>query len=157
MYDRIWIPYFQPEWTQINTTLNVTDSSRGYAPPRDVITTAAIPTNSREPFTFIWNLETSDDEMYAYLYFAEIQQLRTNETREFKIVANSKVDYDIYSPMKFEAVTLFNPTPLKCEGGVCRVQLTKTPKSTLPPLMNAIEIFSVIHFPQSETNKDDGT
>ncbi|XP_010487652.1 PREDICTED: leucine-rich repeat receptor-like serine/threonine-protein kinase At2g14510 isoform X2 [Camelina sativa] len=155
VYDRIWLPYLQPEWTQINTTLNVTDSSHGYAPPRDVISTAAIPTNASEPLTIIWDLETSDDEMYGYLYFAEIQQVQANETREFKIVANGKVDFDSYSPMKFEAQTLFNTVPLKCEGGVCRVQLSKTPKSTLPPLINALEIFSIIHFPQSETSTDD--
>lgn len=156
VYDRIWEPYFLLEWTQINTTLNVTDSSNGYAPPRDVITTAAISTNASEPLTIIWSLETSDDETYAYLYFAEIQQLRANETRQFTIVANGRVDYDSYSPENFEAVTVSNHASLKCEGAVCRLQLLRTPKSTLPPLMNAMEIFSAIYFPQSETSTDDG-
>ncbi|KAF8110281.1 hypothetical protein N665_0085s0011 [Sinapis alba] len=156
VYDRIWEPYFLVEWTQINTTRNVTDSSNGYAPPRDVITTAAIPTNASEPLTINWTFETPEDETYAFLYFAEIQQLlRANETREFKIVANGKVDYDSYSPMNFEAYTLFNQAPVKCEGAICRLQLFRTPKSTLPPLMNAIEIFSAIYFPQSETSADD--
>ncbi|ESQ36145.1 hypothetical protein EUTSA_v10006769mg [Eutrema salsugineum] len=156
VYDRIWFPRFQPQyWTQINTTLNVTDSSSGYVPPRDVITTAAIPTNASEPFTFTWTTETPDDKMYVYLYFAEIQQLGANETREFNIVANGRVDYDSVSPMKLESQTLSNHAWLKCEGAVCRVQLFKTPKSTLPPLMNAIEIFRAIHFPQSETSRDD--
>uniref|UniRef100_A0A0D3DKP2 Protein kinase domain-containing protein n=1 Tax=Brassica oleracea var. oleracea TaxID=109376 RepID=A0A0D3DKP2_BRAOL len=145
-----------PFRTQITTTLNVTDSSNGYAPPRDAITTAAIPTNASEPLTIIWSLETSDDETYGYLYFAEIQQLRANETREFKIVANGRVDYDSYSPMNFEADTVFNHVSLKCEGAVCRLQLLRTPKSTLPPQMNAMEIFSAIYFPQSETSTDDG-
>ncbi|CAE5981726.1 unnamed protein product [Arabidopsis arenosa] len=155
VYDRIWMPYSQPEWTQINTTRNVSGFSDGYNPPQDVIKTAAIPTNVSEPLEFIWNSESSDDQTYAYLYFAEIQKLKTNETREFKIVANGRLDYTNYIPTKFEAETLINPAPLKCEGGLCRVQLSKTPRSTLPPLMNAIEIFSVIQFPQSETYTDD--
>lgn len=138
VYDRIWEPYFLLESTQITTTLNVTDSSNGYAPPRDAITTAAIPTNASEPLTIIWSLETSDDETYGYLYFAEIQQLRANETREFKIVANGRVDYDSYSPMNFEADTVFNHASFKCEGAVCRLQLFRTPKSSLPPQMNAM-------------------
>ncbi|AEC06307.1 Leucine-rich repeat protein kinase family protein [Arabidopsis thaliana] len=154
VYDRVWMPYSQPEWTQINTTRNVSGFSDGYNPPQGVIQTASIPTNGSEPLTFTWNLESSDDETYAYLFFAEIQQLKVNETREFKILANG-VDYIDYTPWKFEARTLSNPAPLKCEGGVCRVQLSKTPKSTLPPLMNAIEIFSVIQFPQSDTNTDE--
>ncbi|XP_020886019.1 leucine-rich repeat receptor-like serine/threonine-protein kinase At2g14510 [Arabidopsis lyrata subsp. lyrata] len=154
VYDRVWFPNLEPEWTQINTTRNVSGFSYGYNPPQDVIKTAAIPTNVSEPLTYTWNLKSSDDESYAYLYFAEIQQLKANETREFKIVANG-VDYISYMPWKFEAETLYNPAPLKCQGGLCRVQLSKTPKSTLPPLMNAIEIFSVIQFPQSETDTDD--
>ncbi|CAL9222846.1 unnamed protein product [Arabidopsis halleri] len=154
VYDRVWFPYLEPEWTQINTTRNVSGFSFGYNPPQDVIKTAAIPTNVSEPLTYTWLLDSSDDESYAYLYFAEIQQLKANETREFKIVANG-FDYISYVPIKFEAQTLPNPAPLKCPGGLCRVQLSKTPKSTLPPLMNAIEIFSVIQFPQSETYTDD--
>lgn len=138
VYDRIWEPYFLLESTQITTTLNVTDSSNGYAPPRDAITTAAIPTNASEPLTIIWSLETSDDETYGYLYFAEIQQLRANETREFNIVANGRVVYDSYSPMNFEADTVFNHASFKCEGAVCRLQLFRTPKSSLPPQMNAM-------------------
>lgn len=106
--------------------------------------------------TVAWGSDTADDETYAYLYVAEIQQLQANETREFKIVVNGRIDYDSYSPKKFEAETLSNLASLKCEGGVCRVQLSKSPKSTLPPLMNAFEAFSVIHFPQTETSTDDG-
>ncbi|KAH0862766.1 hypothetical protein HID58_079977 [Brassica napus] len=57
--------------------------------------------------------------------------------------------------MNFEADTVFNHVSLKCEGAVCRLQLLRTPKSTLPPQMNAMEIFSAIYFPQSETSTDD--
>ncbi|KAL1201982.1 Leucine-rich repeat receptor-like serine/threonine-protein kinase [Cardamine amara subsp. amara] len=155
VYDRVWLPYLEPEWSQINTKLNVSDFTDGYDPPRDVVTTAAIPTNVSEPLTYTWNLESSDDETYCYLYFAEIQQLKANETREFKIMANGRIDYISYRPRSFGAQTLSNLASLKCEGGVCRVQLSKTPKSTLPPLLNALEIFSVINFPQSETSTDD--
>ncbi|WZZ56765.1 hypothetical protein YC2023_056872 [Brassica napus] len=155
VYDRAWSPFLPVEWTQINTTLNVVDSHKDYNPPQDVIKTAAVPANASEPMTFSWTLDTSDDETYAYLYMADIQKVRNNDTREFDIIANGKVEFDPYSPMKFEVEVLFNRVPLKCEGGLCRVQLSRTRKSTLPPLMNALEIFQVIEFPQSETNQDD--
>ncbi|CAN8311529.1 unnamed protein product [Cochlearia groenlandica] len=155
IYDRVWFPYLPLEWTQVNTSLNVIDSSRGYNPPQDVIRTAAIPAIASEPITFSWSLETSDDETYAFLYFADIQKMRDNETREFDITANGKIPFDPYRPMKFEVRTLYNDVPLKCEGGQCRVQLSRTRRSTLPPLINAIETFKVIEFPQSETNQDE--
>lgn len=69
-----------------------------------------------------------------------------NETREFKIVANDKVCYDSYRLFKFEAHNIvFNTLPLTCEG-VCRVQLVRTPRSTIPPwaLINAFEIHMVV-------------
>ncbi|XP_019091365.1 PREDICTED: leucine-rich repeat receptor-like serine/threonine-protein kinase At2g14510 isoform X1 [Camelina sativa] len=157
VHDRVWNPYFQPEWTHIDTTLNVSDSSGGYDLPQDVIATAATPTNASEPLIFTWNLESADDETYAYIYVADIQQVRANETREIEIVGNGKVIFPPYRPKKFEVGMLTNTVPLKCEGGggVCRVQLSETPRSTLPPLMNALEIFTTIEFPQSETNQSD--
>ncbi|WZZ90237.1 hypothetical protein YC2023_118816 [Brassica napus] len=42
-----------------------------------------------------------------------------------------------------------------CKGGECSFQLTRTNRSTLPPLVNALEVFTVIHFPQPETNETD--
>ena len=34
--------------------------------------------------------------------------------------------------------------------------MLRTPNSTLPPLLNAIEAFTVLEFPQSETDATDG-
>ena len=34
--------------------------------------------------------------------------------------------------------------------------MIRTPNSTLPPLLNAIEAFTVLEFPQSETDATDG-
>ncbi|CAE5963040.1 unnamed protein product [Arabidopsis arenosa] len=153
--DRIWFPYFEQEWTQINTTLNVSDSSDGYDPPLDAFKTAAIPTNASEKMTITWSLDISDDQTYCYIYVADIQQVRSNEIREFEIVLNGKVHFEPYRPKRFEVKTFNNTVPQKCEGGVCRVELSRTSRSTLPPLMNAFEIFRVIDFPQPETNQND--
>ncbi|KAG7653426.1 Protein kinase-like domain superfamily [Arabidopsis suecica] len=155
VHDRIWIPLLLPEWTHINTTHHVIDSIDGYDPPQDVLRTGAMPANASDPMTFTWNLETATDQVYGYIYTAEITDVPANETREFEVVANDKVHFDPFSPTKFEAQILFNDVPLTCEGGFCRVRLIKTPRSTLPPLMNAFEIFTVIEFPQSETNQND--
>ncbi|KAL0723749.1 hypothetical protein Bca4012_038348 [Brassica carinata] len=156
VYDRAWSPFLPVEWTQINTTLDVVDSHKDYNPPQEVIKTAAIPANASEPMNFSWTLDTSDDETYAYLYMADIQKLRNNDTREFDIIANGRVEFDPYSPMKFEVedpAQMHRPHTLRTGTG--RVQLSRTRKSTLPPLMNALEIFQVIEFPQSETNQAD--
>jgi hypothetical protein len=48
-----------------------------------------------------------------------------------------------------------NPLPLT---GSTRYQLSlsKTENSTLPPIINAIEVYKVQDFSQSETQQDDG-
>jgi len=156
VHDRIWVPLILPEWTHINTSHHVIDSIDGYDPPQDVLRTGAMPANASDPMTITWNLKTATDQVYGYIYIAEIMEVQANETREFEVVVNNKVHFDPFRPTRFEAQVMFNNVPLTCEGGFCRLQLIKTPKSTLPPLMNAFEIFTGIEFPQSETNQNDG-
>jgi hypothetical protein len=155
VHDRIWVPLILPEWTHINTSHHVIDSIDGYDPPQDVLRTGAMPANASDPMTITWNLKTATDQVYGYIYIAEIMEVQANETREFEVVVNNKVHFDPFRPTRFEAQVMFNNVPLTCEGGFCRLQLIKTPKSTLPPLMNAFEIFTGIEFPQSETNQND--
>ncbi|XP_019056626.1 PREDICTED: leucine-rich repeat receptor-like serine/threonine-protein kinase At2g14510 [Tarenaya hassleriana] len=154
VHDRDWFPYFEDDWTEISTNQSVKDAD-GYEPPRDAVITAATPANASEPLIVYWPLESPDDQVVVFIHFAEIQSLKANEIREFNILANGKIDYGTYSPNKFEVETLSNPVPLKCDGGECRLLLLRTQRSTLPPLINAMEIFSVIEFPQSETDQND--
>ncbi|CAN6839396.1 unnamed protein product [Brassica oleracea] len=61
-----------------------------------------------------------------------------------------------YIPKPLQAETIrLNIKPKQCDGGACILQLAKTLKSTLPPLLNAMEVFTVIDFPQMETNDND--
>ena len=92
----------------------------------------------------------------TYTHFAEIQELQTSDTREFSIVWNGEVLHRQFIPPKFSAFTIYNPSPIICEGRECSLQLIRTNRSTLPPLINAHEVYTVIHFPQSETNENDG-
>ncbi|KAG7653427.1 Leucine-rich repeat [Arabidopsis suecica] len=156
VHDRLWSPFFMPEWKLLRTSLTVnTSDDGGYDIPEDVVVTAATPANVSSPLTISWNLETPDDLVYAYLHAAEIQSLRDNDTREFNISAGHDVNYGPVSPDEFLVGTLYNTSPVKCEGGTCHLQLIRTPKSTLPPLLSAIEAFITLEFPQSETNAND--
>ncbi|XP_010523140.1 PREDICTED: probable LRR receptor-like serine/threonine-protein kinase At1g07550 [Tarenaya hassleriana] len=154
VHDRVWIPYFESDWTLISTTLNVKDSD-GYELPRAATVTAATPANATEPLTIIWSLDAPNGQVQVYLHSAEIQDLRANETREFSISESDKLYDGNYSAKKLEMETQFNSLPAKCDGGVCRLKLVRTQRSTLPPSLNAIEVYSVIEFPQSETDQND--
>ncbi|KAF3568831.1 hypothetical protein DY000_02017965 [Brassica cretica] len=155
VYDRVWDSYFRNKWTQISTTLQV-NNSNNYSPPKAALTTAATSTNAYAPLTIKWNLSNVFSQYYLYTHFAEIQELQTNDTREFNLNWNGNHYYDLLVPPKFKVFTVFSESGGSCKGGECSFQLTRTNRSTLPPLVNALEVFTVIHFPQPETNETDG-
>ncbi|CAA7032175.1 unnamed protein product [Microthlaspi erraticum] len=150
MYDRIWTPYFQKEWTQISTDRKVTNSN-SYDPAEDVLRNAATPTNASAPLTIEWISGIPDDQYYYYAHFSEIQDLQASETREFNIVWNGEQRYALI-PERLGINTISNKSPLTCKGK-CSFQLIRTNNSTLPPLLNALEVYTVIQFPQSETDE----
>lgn len=119
---------------------------------------AATRVNDNGTLEFPWKLKDSTTRFHIYLHFAELQTLLANETREFNVLLNGEVFYGPYSPKKLSIETMITKpeSTLRCEGGICSLQLVKTTKSTLPPLINAIELFTVVEFPQSETNQDEG-
>lgn len=145
-YDRIWVPHFEAEWKQISTNLKV-NSSNGYLVPQDVLMTAAIPVNTSARLSFTENLEFPNDELHMYFHFSEVQALQANQTREFSILWNGIVFYTPLSPEYLQVVTVYNPSPSLCEVGKCLLELERTQNSTVPPLLNAIEVFTVINFP----------
>ncbi|CAN8295123.1 unnamed protein product [Cochlearia groenlandica] len=155
VYDRLWSPFFVPEWRLIRASLSMKISDNDYDIPEDVLATAATPANASSPLTFSWNVDTPNDLVYAYLHVIEIQSLRDNDTREFNIKAGPNVSYGPISPEKTEVYNLFNTSPVKCQGGACHLQMIRTPNSTLPPMLNAIEAFTNVEFPQSETNANE--
>ncbi|ESQ36144.1 hypothetical protein EUTSA_v10006786mg [Eutrema salsugineum] len=155
VHDRLWSPFFMSDWELIRTSLPVDTSDNEYDIPEDVLATAATPGNVSAPLTISWNLETPNDLVYAYLHVAEIQDLRDNDTREFNISAGPNVSYGPVSPEESQVYNLFNTSPVKCQGVICHLQLIRTQDSTLPPILNAIEAFTSLEFPQSETHAND--
>ncbi|XP_019057769.1 PREDICTED: receptor-like protein kinase At3g21340 isoform X2 [Tarenaya hassleriana] len=155
VYDRRWFQYFQNDWTQLTTTLNVNTSKTDIDLPQGILMTAATPTNASAPLSITWSLDNPTDQLYFNLYFADIQTLLTNGTREFNVSWNGHSIYGPYSPPKLELDYIYSTSPFTCEEGGCILNLVRTPRSTLPPLLNAMEAYVVVEFPQLETNKDD--
>ncbi|KAJ4875130.1 putative LRR receptor-like serine/threonine-protein kinase [Raphanus sativus] len=92
-YDRVWTSLFRNEWTQISTTLEVNNLYNVYVPPEAALTTAATPSNSNSPLIINWTSSNVDNQYYLYAHFAEIQELRTNDTREFNMTWNGQHGY----------------------------------------------------------------
>ncbi|KAF3583049.1 hypothetical protein DY000_02030240 [Brassica cretica] len=116
---------------------------------------AATPKNASEPLLITWTPKPYNAEVYLYMHFAEIEALEANQTREFDVILKGNFNHSGFSPPKLELYTLYTAGAVQCDSEGCNLQLVKTPNSTLPPLINAIEVYTVIEFPQVETSQND--
>ncbi|KAH0883627.1 hypothetical protein HID58_059723, partial [Brassica napus] len=93
------------------------------------------------------------DDVYDRVWFpffhSGYKQITTNDLN----ISNT----DTYKVPKTALVSAATPkNAMQCDSEGCNLQLVKTPNSTLPPLINAIEVYTVIEFPQVETSQNDG-
>ncbi|KAF2604039.1 hypothetical protein F2Q70_00025537 [Brassica cretica] len=154
VHDRIWFSWFDFPYQEISTSLNI-DNSDKYEIPKTALKRAATPRNASEPLHINWVPMPSNAKVYLYMHFSEIQALEANEMREFDVILNGNITHSGFSPPRLKLRTLYTDTPVICDSGGCNLQLVKTSKSTLPPLINAIEAYNIIEFSQLETNLSD--
>ena len=120
------------------------------------MSTAATPINDSAPLVFNWYPEDATSKYYIYMHFAEVVKLKANQSRSFNVMLNGKQMYGPYVPDYLSAYTLYSGEALTRNEKQYVFSLIKTENSTLPPIINAIEIYSVKNLLQSETDQEDG-
>ena len=157
IHDRVWFSWFDDSYyKEITTSLSINNSDT-YDIPKTVLKSAATPRNASEPLFINWTPRPSNAQVYFYLHFAEIQTLEANEMREFDIIFGENFNRSGFRPLKLALSTVYNDVPMACDSRGCTLQLVRTSKSTLPPLINAIEAYTVMEFSPLETSLSDGT
>ncbi|KAK7844125.1 putative leucine-rich repeat receptor-like protein kinase [Quercus suber] len=155
VYDRIWYPYFDNEWTSLNTTLTIDSQSNNYYQPASIVMgTAVTPINVTAPLDMYWDSESATSEYYIYMHFAEVEHLKPNQSRSINITLNGNYWWSISSPLYLYTTTVCSQSALEI-AQTYNFKLFKTEGSTLPPIINAIEIYSVRNHSQPGTNKQD--
>ncbi|OMO66428.1 hypothetical protein COLO4_30556 [Corchorus olitorius] len=87
------------------------------------------------------------NQFYVYLHFVEIQELGANQSREFNVFINGELWLGPYRPRYLKVDTAFSITPLS--AGL--ISIERTENSTLPPILNAMEIYTVLEFLELQT------
>ncbi|XP_019154817.1 PREDICTED: putative leucine-rich repeat receptor-like protein kinase At2g19210 isoform X2 [Ipomoea nil] len=159
--DRVWYPYPAPQNGTV-ITLSPIPPSPGQGIPKNVF---EVPSNVMETaisnketggkvLTFSWDPEDSTTNYYVYMHFAEVMRLPQNQTRVFNILMNNKKWYEEpVSPSYWNTTTIFMTRP--AFQSKWEIQFVKTESSTLPPLINAVEIYTVKRFLKSQTREND--
>ncbi|CAL8131717.1 unnamed protein product, partial [Prunus armeniaca] len=153
IHDRFWYIYARDDWTQINTSLTV-NPGLFYKPPSDVMRTAATPKSASGSLDFSWKPVDKNSEYYVYMHFAEVEKLKTNHSRQQYVTKNGVLFQELFSPEYLYTRTLF--TRLAVGGEVqYNFSIFAAENSTLKPIVNAIELYMVKEFLESETNEED--
>ncbi|KAJ1688112.1 hypothetical protein LUZ63_019502 [Rhynchospora breviuscula] len=156
-YDRMWEPWSNlPYWNETDTTSYIqTLPNDLFEAPSAVLQTAVIPVNSSE-IQFFWDVDPTDKfiSYVANLHFSEL--IQTDQKREFTITINNVPWYkNSFSPKYLYQDTIYALRPI--DGfQQYKVTLAATVDSTLPPILNAVELFILLPVSAVTTDNGDG-
>uniref|UniRef100_A0ACD5TEW9 Uncharacterized protein n=1 Tax=Avena sativa TaxID=4498 RepID=A0ACD5TEW9_AVESA len=161
-YDRVWIPWSDPGvWLEISTPEKVQGTADlRFHVPSAVMQTAIVPRNGSRTIELLWdavpNHAYREPGLIGIVYFAELEAMAGGALRQFEMTINgilwSKVPY---TPKYLISDIFFNSEPHQGYGGRYNFTLNATANSTLPPIINAAEIFSVVSMANAATDAND--
>ncbi|KAG2323499.1 hypothetical protein Bca52824_016712 [Brassica carinata] len=154
-YDRLWTPRQFGNFTTLNTSLAIDQASNNsLQPPLIVMRTANAPREAIQYINMLLEPKDPEGKFYIYMHFAEIVKLQRNETREFTILVNGDpMEPTVFSPRFLFTDTISNKNPVN--GSRIEISIRPTNRSTLEPIINAIEVYQVNESLQPPTHQLD--
>jgi hypothetical protein len=159
-YDRLWQSYGDVEELTNITTSTAVDVSNisSFDTSSKILWSAATPVNGTQ-MDFTWSPDSfinNDNTTYLLLlYFSELQILASNELRQFDILVDNATwkGSQHYTPKYLSAELVKRVVQGSSQHTVSLVARTD---ATLPPILNAFEIYSVLPMTELATNDADG-
>ncbi|KAK7817685.1 putative lrr receptor-like serine/threonine-protein kinase [Quercus suber] len=148
-------------WVPINTSsvINTQDSNDSYQLPAQVLRTAVQPPSGHNALTYVSSYGTNNpcngDKYYVCFHFAEIAKPTQGKKREFIIdveggnYTSEPITLEYLKPL---SICPQNGQPFE---GHFSFSINATMESGLPPIVNAIEYYSVISLPYKPTDPKD--
>ncbi|CAJ1955352.1 unnamed protein product [Sphenostylis stenocarpa] len=153
-YDRMWYPYDLPDSTLLNTSFTIDSLNHtAYHLPSAVMQTAVRPKNENDSLEFDFDTGHPTSDSYVYLHFAEIEELKENESRAFEITLNGKILSESVTPKYLLSTTIDSKQAIR--GNKLKFSMYKKPNSSHPPILNAMEIYIVKEFLHLPTDSED--
>ena len=119
------------------------------------MSTASTPKNVSAPLELSWYTENATSEYYIYMHFSEVVKLKANQSRSLNITINGKHWYGPFTPKYLHTITVYTRSILEIAQKY-NILISKIENSTLPPIINALEIYSTIDLTQLGTDIQDG-
>ncbi|KAJ9692199.1 hypothetical protein PVL29_011328 [Vitis rotundifolia] len=162
VFDRIWnLSAWSDEWDTRKAPYESSSFSYSeYKLPMSVMMDAVIPADISEPWYFSLDLDDDPSQnLYIYMHFAEVQKPEEGDIREFTVSLNEDDSWGGGEPVIPKYMVSNTLHDLSAVSGSTTNRLSfalkKTNRSTLPPLINAMEVYKIKDFPQSSTTQGD--
>ncbi|KAF7814203.1 putative LRR receptor-like serine/threonine-protein kinase [Senna tora] len=160
IYDRLWFKDDDvKDWKLFNKSEDIdpANSTDSYKLPAQVEKSAATTMNLSNPLYYDYNSNWSNLEKpskyYVYFHFVEIEQLGPGKKRIMNISVNDK---DILSqPLVLEYLKPITIIHQNVTRGNVRFNISATPESDAPPILNSFEIYKLISPLSSPTDQKD--
>ncbi|XP_038993038.1 probable LRR receptor-like serine/threonine-protein kinase At1g05700 [Hibiscus syriacus] len=154
VYDRIWVPAVNADGFTVLTSAELfTEVGIDDSPPSAVFQNAFAADSTSTSIRLGTNLPATEVPVYMNMYFSEVSVLDSTEIRSFELRINGKSSSKPFIPVYAKAgeMVLTNETA----SSSTNFTLAATSDSTLPPLINALEVFTVSDELTDGTNSDD--
>ncbi|XP_041020375.1 senescence-induced receptor-like serine/threonine-protein kinase, partial [Juglans microcarpa x Juglans regia] len=160
VYDRYW-------WTEqseslipvsSDSTIYTHRTDNAYELPAQVLKTASKARNASIPLQVSWTPLDTLSKFYVYLHFAEIEKLEPGQQRELTIDLNGErnlaesVKLDYLKPLTI----VQDDPPISGTGETLYFSIKAAQGTTIPPILNAYEIYRFVELPNKPTAPDDG-
>ncbi|GKC15563.1 leucine-rich repeat transmembrane protein kinase protein [Tanacetum coccineum] len=120
------------------------------------MTSAITPIYPSHQLELSWPPVDATDKIFLYVYFAEIENLKSNQTREFEIYLNGKSWNQPIDLLDYPTLSINSREPEMVAPNYT-LRITRTENSTLPPIINALVIYTLKQIPQRQTDDRDDT
>lgn len=130
------------------------DTSIDDDPPQAVMQNAVTPSRASDSIQLTIDFPAKAVPIYMNLYFSEVTQLDTTQKRSFELYVNDKPlpNPEVIVP-PYRTVVERGLTNLSASSNTS-FSLVATSDSTLPPLLNAMEVFYVDVLTDGTNSKD---
>ncbi|KAI8544534.1 hypothetical protein RHMOL_Rhmol08G0304800 [Rhododendron molle] len=135
----------------ISTPLSITESSNEYQLPLTMMQTGVKALNNiASNISLQYSLDVGgvNSKFYGYLHFCDVEETGNDGLREFDILLNGVRWPEPVQPLYLMTTTV--PVEFHSTGEI-RLTLARTTRSTLPPILNALEIYLEKELPLSDS------
>lgn len=154
VYDRIWTPAYGILLDEVKSeVLSINTRTAEDLPPKEALQNAVISSSTREYIQFINRLPTEELPIYINTYFSEIMESEAGKRSIQMYIDNVPFSSPIVPPLgSVKEVYITNVTA----SANTSFTLQASDTSTLPPILNALEVYTISDALNAGTDSRDG-